>query len=54
MPFEENTGINSINLGDGRAIDIAGKVIEEEVEVSPTSRASKVIMIRSNTIEIGD
>ena len=42
MPFEENTGINGINLSDGRAIDIAGEVIEEEVEVSQPAGPAKL------------
>ena len=42
VPFEENTGINGINLSDGRAIDIAGEVIEEEVEVSQPAGPAKL------------
>ena len=40
------------DLSDGGVVDIADQSIEEEMEVLPTSRPSKVVMVRSNAEEI--
>ena len=42
MTFEQNTSIHGAYLGDGRAIDIAGEGIEEEVEVFQPAGPAKL------------
>ena len=52
MSFEENAGINGINLNNISVVDISEESIEEEMEMSPTRRTSKVVVIRSYAIKV--
>ena len=52
MTFEKDASICRVDLSDGGVVDIADQSVEDEMEVLPTSRPSKVVMVRSNAEEI--
>ena len=52
MAFEQDAGIDIINLSDGCTIDIGNEVVQEEMEVKPASCTCMVVMIYSNSKEI--
>ena len=54
VTFEEDACIDGVDFSDAGVVDVVEEAVDEDVEVFPTSRTSKFIVIYSDTIQIID
>ena len=52
MTFKDDTGIDSVDLSDGNVVNISNESIKKEIEVLPTYRTSKVVVVWRDSIEV--
>ena len=52
MTFEDDTGIDSIDLSDGDVVNVRDESIKKEIEVFPTDWPSKVVVVWSHSIKV--
>ena len=52
MTFKKNASVSSVDLTDAGVVDITGKSIQKKMEVLPSSRTSKVVVVGGDTEKV--